>query len=106
MAYLGELELHSTSQATSDASTNELKGSLTACSTMAAAIEIITGAVVQKLARSMMIAEDKIDVGRPVSIHGVDSLVAAEMRSWCFRELKADVNVFELLSGVSVSGLG
>ena len=53
----------------------------------------------------MMIAMDEIDVNRPVSSYGVDSLVAAEMRNWCFRDLKADISVFELLSGNSITML-
>lgn len=105
MRFLRELDLHSTSQSTSDGDTNELKGSLTACTTVTAAVELITGAVAHKLAKSMMVSVDEIDVARPVSSYGVDSLVAAEMRNWCFRELKADVNVFELLSGVPITGL-
>ena len=53
----------------------------------------------------MTMPVEEIDVQRPVSSHGVDSLVAAEMRNWCFRELKADVSVFELLSGNSIAVL-
>ena len=53
----------------------------------------------------MMIPIDEIDVHRPVSSYGVDSLVAAEMRTWCFKDLKADVSVFELLSGNSITML-
>lgn len=53
----------------------------------------------------MMIAGDEIDINRPVSSYGVDSLVAAKMRNWCFKDLKADISVFELLSGNSISVL-
>ena len=55
-----------------------------------------------KLAKAMMIAVNEIDMSWSVSSYGVDSLVAAEMRKWCFRELKADINVFELLSGTPI----
>lgn len=105
MAYLRQLDLHSTLQAEEGDTAGEIKGSLTAVTTLQGAVDIIQGAVAAKLAKAMMISEDEIDVQRPVSSYGVDSLVAAEMRNWCFRELKADVNVFELLNGVSIVAL-
>ncbi|KAL8719832.1 MAG: hypothetical protein Q9225_003210 [Loekoesia sp. 1 TL-2023] len=105
MSYLRQLDLHSTLQAEEGDEMGELKGSLTAVTTLAQATDLIQNAVASKLAKSMMIAIDEIDVNRPVSSYGVDSLVAAEMRNWCFRDLKADMSVFELLSGSSISVL-
>ena len=103
MSYLRQLDLHSTSQAEEGGDEmGELKGSLTAVTSLAQATDLIQNVVASKLAKSMMIAMDEIDVNRPVSSYGVDSLVAAEMRNWCFRDLKADVSVFELLSGNSI----
>ena len=105
MAYLRQLDLHSTLQAEEGDEMGELKGSLTAVTSIAQATDLIQNVVASKLAKSMMIAMDEIDVNRPVSSYGVDSLVAAEMRNWCFRDLKADVSVFELLSGNSITVL-
>ena len=68
-------------------------------------IDLITSALCTKLAKSMIIAVDEIDVTRPVSSYGVDSLVAAEMRNWFFRELKAEVSIFELLGGMPMMEL-
>ena len=112
MAYLRQLDLYSTSLLSSSATggtasdaTAELKGALTAVTTLGQATDLIQGAVSAKLAKAMTTAVEEIDVQRPVSSYGVDSLVAAEMRNWCFRELKADVSVFELLSGNSIAVL-
>lgn len=105
MSYLRQLDLHSTLQAEVGDEVGELKGSLTAATTLSQAADLIQGVVASKLAKSMMIAMEEIDVSRAVSSYGVDSLVAAEVRNWCFKELKADVSIFELLSGVSISGL-
>ena len=102
MSYLRQLDLHSTLQAEEGDEMGELKGSLTAVTTMAQATDLIQNVVASKLAKSMMISMDEIDVNRPVSSYGVDSLVAAEMRNWCFKDLKADISVFELLSGNSI----
>lgn len=99
MAYLRQLDLHSTAQTEEGDERGELKSSLAAAATVAQAAELVQQAVVSKLAKSLMIATDEIDVHRPISSYGVDSLVAAEMRNWCFKELKANISVFELLSG-------
>ena len=105
MSYLRLLDLQSTLQAEEGDEMGELKGSLTAVTTLAQATNLIQNVVASKLAKSMMISVDEIDVNRPVSSYGVDSLVAAEMRNWCFRDLKADISVFELLSGNSITML-
>ncbi|KAL8653433.1 MAG: hypothetical protein Q9226_003851 [Calogaya cf. arnoldii] len=106
MSYLRQLDLHSTLQASSgDDGVDALKSSLTAVTTLAQATSLIQNAVAAKLAKAMMIGVDEIDVDRAVASYGVDSLVAAEMRNWCFRDLKADVSVFELLSGNAIAVL-
>ena len=105
MSYLRQLDLHSILQAEEGDEMGELRGSLTAVTTVAQATDIIQNAVASKLAKSMMIAMDEIDINRPVSSYGVDSPVAAEMRNWCFRDLKADISIFELLSGNSITVL-
>ncbi|KAL8808019.1 MAG: hypothetical protein Q9182_000297 [Xanthomendoza sp. 2 TL-2023] len=106
MSYLRQLDMHSTLQASSgDDTVDALKSSLTAVTTLAQATALIQNAVAAKLAKAMMISVDEIDINRPVAGYGVDSLVAAEMRNWCFRDLKADVSVFELLSGNSIAVL-
>lgn len=105
MSYLRQLDLHSTLQAEAGDEIGELKGSLTAVTSLAQATDLIQNVVAGKLAKSMMIQMQEIDVSRPVSSYGVDSLVATEVRNWCFKELKADVSIFELLSGVSITAL-
>ena len=102
MSYLRQLDLQSTSQAEEGDELGELKGSLSVVATLAQATDLIQHVVAAKLAKSMMIAVEEVDVNRPVSSYGVDSLVAAEMRNWCFKDLKADISVFELLSGNSI----
>ena len=72
---------------------------------MQQATDLIASALCTKLAKSMIIAVDEIDVSRPVSSYGVDSLVAAEMRNWFFRELKAELSIFELLGGMPITEL-
>jgi len=53
----------------------------------------------------MGVAAENIDLSRPISNYGVDSLMAVEIRSWLFTKAQADVSVFELLSNISISSL-
>ena len=105
MSYLRQTDLRSTLQAEEGEEMGALKDSLTAVTTLAQATDLIQNAMASKLAKSMMVAIDEIDVIRPVSSYGVDSLVAAELRNWCFKDLKADISVFELLSGNPITVL-
>lgn len=105
MSYLRQLDLHSTAQAQEGDEMAKLKELLTAVTTLAQAADLVQNVLANKLAKSIMIATDEIDVNRPVSSYGVDSLVAAEMRNWCFRDFRADISIFELLSSNPISML-
>lgn len=45
-----------------------------------------------------MIPEQEIQLFRPLSDYGIDSLVAVEMRNWVFKEFEAQVTILELLA--------
>lgn len=69
------------------------------------AADVVCKALTEKLAKSMMMAIEDLDPSKPVNTYGVDSLVAVELRNWVFREVEADVSVFEILSNVPISTL-
>ena len=69
------------------------------------AADLVTGALKRKLAKAMMMAVEDIDGEQPVSSYGVDSLVAVEVRTWVFKEIKADISVFDVLSNVPLATL-
>lgn len=69
------------------------------------AIDIITTTVCQRLARGLQSAAENIDADKPLHSYGVDSLMAVEMRTWITVNLQADVSLFDILSGVSVTAL-
>lgn len=58
-----------------------------------------------KLAKVMASAAEDTDGDRPLLVYGVDSLKAAEVRNWLFRELKCDVSVFGTLSPIPLTEL-
>lgn len=99
------------------------------------AVDVVSDVLVSKLAKSLMVATggyfffflctmnpslcvqeqitnlcvrtptEDIEVTRPISGYGVDSLLAVELRAWIFSEIKAEVSVFELLSNEPITAL-
>lgn len=96
--------LNSSSNAGGDIS---LREELSRCGQedMAAATDLITRALVGRLARLMMMPESDVDEGKPLSAYGVDSLVAVEVRNWVARETGVDVSVFDLMANIPMRAL-
>ncbi|TLD09599.1 hypothetical protein PspLS_11722 [Pyricularia sp. CBS 133598] len=70
-----------------------------------AATEIVTAGLVQKLAKSLSVSADDMDVGKPAYVVGVDSLIAVEVRYWFMKQLHVEVPVFEILKNRSITEL-
>ncbi|MCJ1403373.1 hypothetical protein MMC11_006596 [Xylographa trunciseda] len=102
--YLRRLDVKGVAQANED-TTSELKGALTAATSLAHAAELVEGGLALKLSKSLAIAVEDIDTHKAVYSYGVDSLVAIEIRNWIFKELKSQVSVFDILSKVPISQL-
>ncbi|KAI1100999.1 ketoacyl-synt-domain-containing protein [Jackrogersella minutella] len=66
---------------------------------------IICKGLQEMLSKSMNMDSADVDVSRPPSAYGVDSLVAVGVRNWVSRECEADVSIFEVLSDMSISKL-
>ncbi|KAI0895664.1 hypothetical protein F4806DRAFT_502638 [Annulohypoxylon nitens] len=69
-------------------------------------IQIVIKALTQKLARSMAISPDDVELNKPLSSYGVDSLMAVELRNWIGRDFQAGVAVFDIMGNVPVSAIG
>lgn len=91
--------------AESEEDTQQLQAMLSQATTLDSANEIVTIALISKIAKSLMVGVEDIEPGLPISRYGVDSLLAVEIRSWIFQEMKSDVSVFQLLSNVPISEL-
>jgi hypothetical protein len=86
--------------------TISLRQELTRCGTInEEAAQLITAALVQRLASLMMTPEADIDAGRPLSAYGVDSLVAVEVRNWIAREMAVECSVFDVMQNVPITQL-
>ncbi|KAI1378904.1 hypothetical protein F4677DRAFT_412357 [Hypoxylon crocopeplum] len=69
-------------------------------------IQIVIKALAQKLARSMSLSPDDVELNKPLSSYGVDSLMAVELRNWIGRDFQASVAVFDIMGNVPLSAIG
>ncbi|KAI0008226.1 hypothetical protein F4779DRAFT_642004 [Xylariaceae sp. FL0662B] len=69
-------------------------------------IQIVIRALAAKLARSMSISPDDVELNKPLSSYGVDSLMAVELRNWITRDFGASVTVFDIMGNVPVAAIG
>ncbi|KAK4160344.1 hypothetical protein QBC43DRAFT_359689 [Cladorrhinum sp. PSN259] len=74
--------------------------------TAAEAASTVSEALATKLAETLSMSRDEVDMAAPMHSFGVDSLVAVEMRNWLSKELRADVAIFDILEATSVAALG
>lgn len=58
-----------------------------------------------KISAMLMIDPQDADLHKPLHTSGIDSLVAAELRNWIVKELKAEISIFDLLGTESISTL-
>ncbi|KAI1806439.1 hypothetical protein F4811DRAFT_510997 [Daldinia bambusicola] len=68
-------------------------------------IQVVLLTLASKLARAMSIAPEDVEPSKPLSAYGVDSLMAVQVRNWINREFSSPVGVFEIMGGVSITGI-
>ncbi|TKW60077.1 hypothetical protein CTA1_3127 [Colletotrichum tanaceti] len=71
-----------------------------------AAAEIIAGALIRRISRTMRIPEPDIDVAKPIHIYSVNSLVAMELRNYLASKCSSAVTVLEIMSNKTIEVLG
>ena len=75
----------------------------------AATIDAATALVVRwftgKLAQVLGLKEDDVDASKSIAVHGIDSLVAIDLKNWMHREVGAEMEVFVLLGNTSLEDL-
>ncbi|ORY57854.1 lovastatin nonaketide synthase [Pseudomassariella vexata] len=78
---------------------------LKAAQTVAAAEDVVSAGLVDKIAAVLMMEPEELDVTRSLSHYPLDSLVAIEIRNFITREFEANMQVLELLSSGSIQTL-
>ena len=78
---------------------------LSAVKSLDDAVDVVADAIVNKLAKSMMVDVQDIEKTQTITKYGVDSLLAVELRSWIYTELQVDISIFELLKTVPILDL-
>jgi NADPH:quinone reductase-like Zn-dependent oxidoreductase/NADP-dependent 3-hydroxy acid dehydrogenase YdfG len=58
-----------------------------------------------QVARALRCPADDIDAAKPMHTYGVDSLMAVDMRAWVQTALKAEISLFDVMSGSSIGVL-
>ncbi|KAH9870202.1 hypothetical protein J1614_007125 [Plenodomus biglobosus] len=64
--------------------------------------EIVAQGLVQKLAKSLSVPPENLDVKKPAFVLGVDSLIAVEVRYWFLKQLRIEVAVFNIMKKQSL----
>lgn len=67
---------------------------------------VVTNLFAKRLARSLAVPVEDIDVNRPPHAFSVDSLVAVELLFWFSTEIHADVPVVQILGSSTIAQLG
>ncbi|KAJ5628114.1 hypothetical protein N7490_010342 [Penicillium lividum] len=75
------------------------------CQSREAAESIVVTALAGKISNILMRPLEELDTTAPVSVYGLDSLVAIEIRNWITRELESSMQVLEILAGDSLLAL-
>jgi hypothetical protein len=65
-------------------------------------VPLVTRAVGARLAQIFNVAPEEIDPNATLASHGVDSLVAVEVRNWLAGAAKAKMSIFEILHSKSL----
>lgn len=69
--------------------------------------KVLSEALIVKFADILSMDRDAVDANRGLGFYGMDSMVAAELRTWLWKELRADVPLLEILSaGTTLKTLG
>jgi acyl transferase domain-containing protein/NADPH:quinone reductase-like Zn-dependent oxidoreductase/NAD(P)-dependent dehydrogenase (short-subunit alcohol dehydrogenase family)/acyl carrier protein len=69
------------------------------------AVKIAAQGIVEKLSEILSIAVEDMDVARNITSYGLDSLTAIELRNWIAKELRANLQILELLSSGTINDL-
>lgn len=100
------IRAHGMSTAADDAGgESDLKSRLPSMKTLSEVTEAILFRLLGKVSQIANIAREDIDSSRAVNSYDIDSLSAAEIRTWISKELGLSVSVFDIVSNSTMTEL-
>ena len=91
--------------ATNTKAGNSLAVMLQTATNLAERTTVLTAAFIEKIAAVLGVAAEVIQPSNPLSMYGLDSIVAVEFRKWFSKTINVDVALFDILSSKSISAL-
>ena len=82
---------------------SHIRQTLTQAKSLKEAAEKVCDELISKLSSVLMISVEDVHPSKSMSEHGMDSLVAVEMRNWLLRELDSAIPILELMANVPLS---
>ena len=104
-AHLRTIDLRRGAEGTLKNKASQLKSQLRDAVDFAAAALAVREALVEQLALSTGLAATDVDVSKPIHAHGVDSIVAVDLRTWAKREVEAEVPALDILGSMPLEEL-
>jgi acyl carrier protein len=98
--------IHTTAEHMAPNSAEDLATVFLRTETETARADVVITALSKKLARSLSMPVDDIDTGKALFEYGVDSLVAVELRNWTGKNFGADIPVFDIMGGATITAVG
>lgn len=83
----------------------DLKAQLATASSWKDAVTFICNGIIKKLSEMFMIPETEFDKEAAMSRHGVDSLMAVELRNWLVSTAKTETSIFDVMQSTSLTAL-
>ncbi|TGO29678.1 hypothetical protein BPAE_0012g00330 [Botrytis paeoniae] len=102
LAYIGPDDTLAT--ATKSAKAN-FKSQLEAVESASEVRELVSTAIIMKLAKALEIEMADIDTNKPFHAYGVDSLLAVELHNWLGKELGTNVAVYDIKGAESIGAM-
>ncbi|EAQ86385.1 hypothetical protein CHGG_07638 [Chaetomium globosum CBS 148.51] len=88
-----------------DADVKPLSAQLQEAGSRDEATRLVGDAIASKLGDIFMIPIDDIDLAKSPALHGVDSLVAVELRNMLMLQAAADISIFSIMQSASLGAL-
>ncbi|PTB61706.1 polyketide synthase [Trichoderma citrinoviride] len=104
-AHFDQHAIHAQNDRSSTGSTENVRALVEKAEQEEEAIDAVMAAFCTKLESILQLTAGSINVQRPITDLGIDSLVAVEIRTWFLKELGADVPVVKILGGDTVQQL-